>query len=709
MRPLFVSKNLVSHDIIEGCPWNFDVTPERVHEMQNLSREVRRSTLFQPTFQWNTYNGLCGSVTQNRVSADNPPILCRALVVDYDAKTSPEMVYDYVSKLDPSIQPNFLEQSLGGNWRALWIFEKDILTDGLNFAQEYLKVLIKTLGADKMLAGYDEASWKATQMWTNGGYWLENHDKPLSYNFLIGAACTLISERKSEGFEIPIEIIATEVERRFPGRWQGTFEIGGHGVRFWDSKADNPRGAFITKHGCYCFTGLKAYVSWEEIFGKTWVDTNRNINLGEITKNIFTDGKSYWYESSMGQYLSKGREDILLSFRVKGLSNKISKGATSSDADKALEHVNTYSRVSGGAPLLYRPPGVNLVNGHKILNTSFTPLIVPSAGPCEPSQIPELWDWFQGLFVKLQGTTPELYWISHWANVVQGIYVGKPVTGRAVFLCGPPESGKTMLCERILSPLLGGKMADPNAYMMGLTPFNADLLNAGLLAINDSEAPTGDKERNQWAQRMKSMVVNDVFQYHAKFKEKIEITYPGKIIVTLNTDPKSLSMLLGLEEGTKDKVMFFAVKERVGGWPNKYDMRATIDKGLPVLVRILLDWKIPDFIIDERSRYGLKSYYDPTLVELSHQQESSYNLQEIIMVWQKEGFYWVENDENRCWEGTATELLAELSEQTSLHVVLKDWNGYRIAKALTSLSSLSSSGVSSIGGTKSRKYKICKI
>ena len=43
----------------------------------------------------------------------------------------------------------------------------------------------------------------------------------------------------------PIGRVAEEVEKRFPGRWPGAFEIGARGPRFWDDTASNPTAAIV--------------------------------------------------------------------------------------------------------------------------------------------------------------------------------------------------------------------------------------------------------------------------------------------------------------------------------------------------------------------------------------------------------------------------------------------------------------------------------
>src|SRR5690606_36589839 len=70
--------------------------------------------------------------------------------------------------------------------------------------------------------------------------------------------------------EVSLEAIAAEVEKRFPGRWQGEFKVDATGVRFWDPNADAPAGCQVKPDGMLCFTGNVPFMRWADIFGRAW-------------------------------------------------------------------------------------------------------------------------------------------------------------------------------------------------------------------------------------------------------------------------------------------------------------------------------------------------------------------------------------------------------------------------------------------------------
>ena len=64
------------------------------------------------------------------------------------------------------------------------------------------------------------------------------HDDPIPEERSLLWLMDALNKPRRSSNDIPLSIIAEEVQRRFPGRWQGEFTIGARGVRFWDAQAD---------------------------------------------------------------------------------------------------------------------------------------------------------------------------------------------------------------------------------------------------------------------------------------------------------------------------------------------------------------------------------------------------------------------------------------------------------------------------------------
>ena len=100
-----------------------------------------------------------------------------------------------------------------------------------------------------LLPGYDANSEKPALIWTNGGEWYEFQAAPLPWSLIFGMALDASKCLTPQRSDMPIEAVAAEVEKKWPGRWQGPFEVGATGVRFWDDSADNSTGCQVKPDG----------------------------------------------------------------------------------------------------------------------------------------------------------------------------------------------------------------------------------------------------------------------------------------------------------------------------------------------------------------------------------------------------------------------------------------------------------------------------
>ena len=162
-----VAPNLTEANLVEGHPWDFCV--DENDPVRKMPKIVRRSHMLKPTTQWNIYSAIRGLASNQRIAKDNPPVAASALVVDYDMVANIDTVIGYINQMPKSQQPNFIEVSLSGKIRLIWVFEREVLTPSTEFCVELLKTFCDKLNAATLLAGFDAASLKPTEMWTNGG------------------------------------------------------------------------------------------------------------------------------------------------------------------------------------------------------------------------------------------------------------------------------------------------------------------------------------------------------------------------------------------------------------------------------------------------------------------------------------------------------------------------------------------------------------
>lgn len=242
--------------------------------------------------------------------------------------------------------------------------------------------------------------------------------------------------------------------------------------------------------------------------------------------------------------------------------------------------------------------------------------------------------------------------------------------------------------------------------MTGDTGFNSELFSAGLLAINDEDAPSSEAARKRMLAKLKGLVVNPSHKYHCKFEVPITIDWQGRIVITLNDDPGSVGMLMEVDQNTRDKQMYFASQPYAGTFPPQKELEAILARELPYYAHWLLHVYAPPPQVLSHDRMGVKSYFDPRVLEFSNQQTYSSNLAELICVWQRVDVFWDEAQNE--WLGTPTQLLAALQTCVDTAGIAREWTQQKIAKSLTALAKQENSGVTFRGQT-SREFRIVNL
>lgn len=686
-------------------PWDFNISEED-NWPKKMNKVKRRIALLQKTAVWNCYTPVRGFAKNLLVSKTNPAAALRGLAYDYDTVMSVETVLGFIEQMPEHLRPNFIEQSLSGKIRLVWVFERELLTPSSEFCIELMMHFAKKLGAPTLLPGFDaNGSYKATERWSNGGVWYSLKETPLDWTYCFGTVCEVSKRSKLfDRAQIPLEIIAEQVNKMWPGRWEGDFKLDALGVRFWDEGADNPTGCQVKPDGMLCFTGEVPFQKWEALLGKQWVEDQKVLNLGQAGEGFWFDGKMYWEYQSMG-WVPVQRADAILRLKGRGLSDVTPKGETQSDAERVLDHVQTNNRISGAAPFINYPPGMLEVAGQRFLNVANLNTTQPIEGTGDPDKdFPFISKLIRGLFAR-----PELGPLDHfltWLKFGHNAFLNyEKHIGQAIFLCGPRNNGKTLLCDRIVAPLLGNRTANPMDYLTGNTPFNDELFHAGLLSINDEDAPKNDGERSKMLARLKSFVVNPSHTYHPKFLSRVTIYWTGRVFVTLNDDPSSVGMLPEISQATMDKMMFFGSQAYDGAFKSQKETEATIAAELPYFSHWLLNvYQPPEAVLSNEYRGGVRSYFDPHILELGRQQLYAYNLDELLRSWFRVAPYWIDG-KNDTWVGTPTDLLTDIGSYDPLKAVSREWTQSKVARALTALAKQDTGGVCFEGET-GREFRI---
>ena len=666
---LLALKNLSSYQTAECDPW--DVTSSAPQKMEWNKPDVDHCF----------YSGLEGLIQSVRIDTkNNPAVFLHWLVADYDGQIDQHMK-DTVLERCGDFKPQYICRTFSGGARLLWKLEEPFPLHKNDLTAKLLKQVRKKLKLSKLLVGLDTAAFEDPAKYYEAGTdWVELSSDVIPAPFMMQWAIESTHNYawKKLGPSIPMELIAAEVEKQYPGQWQGEFEVGVRGVRFWDSSADNQTAAVIRESGMQCFTGGQAFVPWSAILGGKFVRQFQADQIGGAVTEVYFDGRDYWTQLSNGQWHGCNKSDIALHLKVeRGLSAVVPRGSTSSEVDQALHRIQKQQCIVCAAPLIHRPKGIVYLDGFRVLNTSNAVVFQPSEKiDVDPAtDFPWLEFYLATFFDPVEQLDYFYAWLRRWYSSALD---GKMLPGQATFFAGKPNTGKTLLSTVILSRAFGGHI-DASSFLSGEDGFNSHLFNSAVWAVDDVVPLTDNKSHLKFSALIKKMAANRTFSVREKYRVDKLIEWNGRVVVTCNTDPESIRILPDVDLSNRDKINLFRVADRdTFSFPR--DVAEIILAELPFFLRWLLDWTPPSHVLGE-SRYGVKTYCEASLFEAARHSSSAYSFLEVLLKF-------FEGQCSDVWTGSATELLsAMLNDQDGLAVIAAKYTPDKVGRELSKLAS----------------------
>ncbi len=662
-------KNLSSFHATECDPWNISTHAPQKTEWN------------KPDVEHCFYSGLEGLITASRIdSKNNPAVFLHWLVVDYDGQIDQHM-RDTVLERCGDFKPQYLCRTFSGGARLLWKLEQPFPLHKNDLTAKLLKHVQKKLKLKKILVGLDEdALTDPCKYYEAGTEWTRlSHDViPAPFMMQWAIESTHNYAWNKLGVSIPMDKVAAEVEKQYPGRWQGEFVVGVRGVRFWDSSADNETAAVIRDSGMQCFTGGQAFVPWSAILGGKFVRQFQADQIGGAISETYFDGRDYWVQLSNGKWQAKNKSDMALFLKVRrGLSTAVPRGSSISEVDQALSQIQDAQSIECAAPLIHRPKGIVYLNGFRVLNTSSVEMFQPSEdSEVDPSRdFPWLNSYFTSLFDPPEQLDYFYAWLQRW---YQSALDGQMLPGQASFFAGVPNTGKTLLSTLILSRIFGGHI-DASSFLSGEDGFNSHLFNSAVWAVDDVVPLTDHKSHMKFSALIKKMAANRTFSVREKYRVDKLIEWNGRVVVTCNDDPESLRILPDMDLSNRDKINLFRVADR-DTFTFPKNVADIIQAELPFFLRWLLDWSPPGHVIGN-TRYGVQTYGEASLFESSRHASSSYSFLEVLLKF-------FEGQVSDFWTGSATELLsAMLNDQDGLAGIVAKYTTRQVGRELSKLAS----------------------
>lgn len=685
---MFYLKNLTSTEVHRGTPWEFmrrDLVPARA-----FSDKSARTAWLQKTETdfhcYSLFEGLNPAIRiRGASSADegNAPIKCYGVAADYDLKLSDAEIEAGIARM--SIKPSWLETTLSGNARLVFLFETPISLPSYSFTVFLLKKICDLLPL-RQLAGLDEPALTAPERYyTNGCTWKQISTTPVSGDliraFLVGISPKFEWTGPEFGPTIPLDVAAAELRKKFPqfANWPGPFELGSSGPSFWVSGSDSPLSAIVRISGIQTFAAhaSKPFATWSELLGAEFVRQFRSKQVGAAVDNIYFDEKTYFSRLTDGSWARDNKENLVTYLKThKNLSDRVCKGETASEIETAIGYIQRNHRIRTAASFAFYQEGMINFNGMTCLNTHTLKAMAPS----NTSSFPWIGQFLDSLFDPQEQLPYFMSWLAHF---YQSCYHRKPRSGHAIFLAGGTNIGKTFLNRAIIGALVGG-FAEANDYLMGNDMFNEEIFDRAFWVVDDGSISTCSRSHKRFSEMVKKVVANPTFRVRGLYQKANTVPWQGRVSCSLNLDAESLRLIPDLEISIKEKIMLFkCVEKATTKFLQPDDMDSMLARELPEFARYLLDYTYPEHTLGNDPRFFVVPYHEASLMRSSNLSSQSGGFSEILAEFLKD--YFGRETTAEYWEGSALSLYRQIVADGSMVGIMKRHDPQAIARQLLSL------------------------
>lgn len=699
-------KNTTATQCFEVEPWNYEVSAPAEVMADKAKFSAWRS---KPTTEWLVFSGSEGVNPAIRVSKQNPLTKLRAIIADFDALVTDNEIATVFDRCPADLRPTWVSRTFSNGARLLWMFEEPIALEVADLAKEFMRVAHRELKVLKIFAGCDEPAFTdLAKYYDRGRDWKKLGDYKLSTNLLnywLVEASKKTKWAEHAEITIPIEAVAEEVEKQFPGRWEGPFEVGRRGVVFFDPNATNNTSAIVTEAGMICFSSDQLFWPWSKIFGGSFIRQFQQDKIGGAVSNTWYDGKLYYRRSTYsGAWEGHTKEDTSIHLAVThGIDAGKDRGACASELQQTLEFIHSRRRVAGLLPRVYCKDELIMANGHRYLNCATVKPLTPVDTKVEwGDNFPWLANFLDTCFddAPVPCVTPGkkampaksvyLAWLQRF--YASGL-AGKLLKGQAMFLAGGVGKGKSLLSAKICGTLMGGH-ADASHFLMSDSNFNKELLEVALWNIDDAVAANDPQAHQKFSEMVKRAVANPFFTYRAMYRDGLKTEWHGRVLCTLNDDASSIRILPNLDSSIEDKIIVLAFAEGKRDFPDWGELDEIVSRELPYFARWLLDWTPPAEIHGDK-RFGTNAYiHDGLRVKSLHAGGVS-DLLELIDLWlRRNGAELRDRFKTGKWVGSSSAWLAEMSTDDALRPLVSKFTAKQVGKKFVEASRIRGSGVS---------------
>ena len=224
------------------------------------------------------------------------------------------------------------------------------------------------------------------------------------------------------------------------------------------------------------------------------------------------------------------------------------------------------------------------------------------------------WSFLRGFFAELFGGGEQHDAVMAWLRQARrNLIAGKRRPLPAAVLVGPRNCGKSLFIE-VARLVVGGRSAPAFAALSGLSSFNADIIGAELLTIDDEIASKDHRARTALAQGIKKHFFAANVRAEAKGRDAVTLRPVQAVVIAVNDEPEHLQVLPMLDDSVADKISLFACQRAsLDGQDDRDTIAQLVRKEMPAFVHYLDQSEHPASLRDKRT--GCAAWQHPDVVE----------------------------------------------------------------------------------------------
>lgn len=386
-----------------------------------------------------------------------------------------------------------------------------------------------------------------------------------------------------------------------------------------------------------------------------------------------------------------------------GFHKRVQDGQGNTPVERAMIYLTQNKRVAFAGNLAGFSAGFHNTNGTRILVTGSPHLIRPIPGECFKIRL-----LIESLFYDAEQPKQAVYFYLWLAKSFAVYYrrITENDTNKfrhcpALAIFGPRGCGKTALIDLILTPLLGGKKADPMNYFRE-PKFNKELFAASLLVLDDKGASASLAERRQRGESIKDTIWKPEQRMEGKGVDALSLSPFWRLVIAGNDDDAGLQVAPTLSPSLADKLLILRAQkaENLPTTDEENDEWANaIRTELPAFADYLLKWQPPEGLtLDPRTR--IVNFQHPQIVSALREMQPEMRLLELIDT------LGLIDDDAPLWEGKASEFETVMRAKDKQGIISNHLGGASTGRMLSELARMNPNRVSKTDRHGTSHYKI---